>query len=87
MATKYTNFVLTAIALLLLAHLFIAPTSIVPALSAQAGTRNISFSGVANPRKLFFFDQTANMVYVYDDGGKIDAVYSVGRLGQPLTKQ
>ena len=90
---KYLNVVLTVIAAVLIGLLLSTTTSnrwsVVESLSAQgtSTTHNVAFSGVANPRKFFFWDQSTNTVYVYDDGGRIDAIYSVGKLGEPLTKQ
>jgi len=93
---KYLNTVLTLIAVLLivivfgLAHSYSGalPSPFVePAFAQAQGNQDVVFSAWFNPRRFIFWDKPNGLIYIYDDNGKIDATWIVGKMGEPLRKK
>lgn len=96
-STRYLNALLTAIATLLLGILLVLLGSrgsgisfdlVQPAFAqADQSTSDVVFHPWINPRRFVFWDRQNGLIYIYDDGGQLDATWVVGKLGERLTKR
>ena len=98
----YLKGILTLIAVLLTANLVVlmkdrgVDLSIEPSAFAQSAPPVMSHSQAVddlqfypwvNPNRFVFWDKSNRLIYVYDDDGELYQVWSVGKMGQVLTKR